>query len=31
MVRKKSDTVQMGLDEIIPYFAELEDPRSSVN
>lgn len=31
MAKKKSGTVHVDLDEIIPYFAELEDPRSSVN
>jgi len=31
MARKESGEFHIGLDEIVPYFAELEDPRSSIN
>lgn len=31
MAKKESDSVQIGVEEIIPYFAELEDPRSTIN
>ena len=31
MAKKDPGTVHIGLEEIIPYFAELEDPRSTIN
>lgn len=31
MARKESGAVYIGLEEILPHFAELEDPRSSIN
>lgn len=31
MAKKKPSEVHISLDEIIPYFAELEDPRSTIN
>ncbi|WP_397568114.1 ISAs1 family transposase [Schlesneria sp. T3-172] len=31
MAKKDSGGVRLSLEEIIPYFAELEDPRSSIN